>query len=122
MLPACAKLVPAMLCLASGASPPARQPSPVVSLLSARPFPSPTARLTVSPLTFSAGGGASPVLRLSNSTELTGGRILTSAGLTIRYSFHPGVSIGIGPSVSRLDTPEGRVRAFEGVAFLRFSF
>ena len=68
------------------------------------------------------GGRPGPVLRLSDSTELTGGRILTSFRLAVAYKLSPEFSLGVGPSVSKLDLPEGRVRAYEGVAFLRFTF
>jgi len=79
-------------------------------------------RFSVMPSTSLTGGRPGPVLRLSNSTELTGGRLLTSFRAAVSYKITPTFSVGVGPAVSRLDLPEGRVRAYEGIGFLRFTF
>jgi hypothetical protein len=118
-----ARLLPAMLSLGSGSlSLPAPPPPAPISLLSARAFPTVGARLTLLPSSSLAGGRPGPVLRLSDSTELTGGRILTSFRLAVAYNLTSSVSLVAGPSVSKLDLPEGRVRAYEGLAFVRFKF
>jgi hypothetical protein len=115
----CSKLLPAMLCLGSGTpSVTAQHQAPLLSL---RPITALRAHLSFLPSS-SLGKNPGPVLRLSDSTELTGGRILTSFRMTVAYTFTPGVSLGIGPSVSKLSLPEGQTRAYEGLAFLRIRF
>jgi hypothetical protein len=118
----CVMLLQAMLCLGLGVPSLTAQPPAPVPLVSVRPFASVASRLSLLPSTSLAGGRPGPVLRLSDSTELTGGRILTSFRVTVAYKLSPDISFGLGPSVSKLDLPEGRVRAYEGLAFLRFRF
>jgi hypothetical protein len=115
----CSKLLPAMLCLGSGSPSLTAQHRP--PLLSLRPLTALRAHLSLLPSS-SLGAHPGPVLRLSDSTELTGGRILTSFRMTVAYTFTPGVSLGVGPSVSKLSLPQGQIRAIEGLAFLRIRF
>jgi len=111
-----------MLCIGSSTPSLTAQLPPPFVVAAERPFQVPGTRLSLMPSSSLPGGRPGPVLRLSNSTELTGGRLLTSFRLAVSFKFTPSVSFGIGPSVSRLDLPEGRVRAYEGIAFLRFTF
>jgi hypothetical protein len=111
-----------MLCLGSGTPSLTAQPPAPFVLTAEQPVQLLHSRLSVMPSSSLSGGRPGPVLRLSNSTELTGGRILTSFRVAFAFRFTPRFSVGLGPSVSKLDLPEGRVRAYEGIAFLRFTF
>lgn len=110
-----------MLCLGTGTPTLTAQP-PAPFVVAAEQTVHIGRRLTLMPSSSLTGGRPGPVLRLSNSTELTGGRILTSFRAAVAYRLTPTFSVGLGPAVSRLDLPEGRVRAYEGIAFLRFTF
>ena len=116
MRPVCAWVLTASVVL--GAPPALAEGGP----LAARP-PAPTVLVLVAPkLPAEPAPRRRFVLTLSREIELAAGTLMKNLGAAGYYRVAPGLAWGAGASVTRIELPTGRLRAFQILTVLRFNF